>query len=171
MILVPFLLAAVALGAEPAIDPQAVTYTDLPEDAGTYTPWADTPTTRETDPFAVDAVEEFQRRLAAWAPAQAQDPQATVEACLALLSLIDAARHPAECDAPALVLAHLRRRFAPAVLQAALARVALQPQRLMPLTHEPTFDVAYDAVEDLRERMVIYARKMLGRMRGVLPAR
>jgi hypothetical protein len=165
------LLLAATLAADPALDPQTVTYADLPEDSGTYTPWSETPATPETDPFAAEAVREFRRRLAVWAPAQAKDPRAAVEACLALTSLVDAARHPVEFDAPAILLTHLQARIPREALVAALTRVALRPGECMPLTEETAFEVAYPEVQDLRDRMAIYARKMLGRVLGRLPVR
>lgn len=165
------LLVTAALAAEPAIDPQAVTYTNLPEDSGIYTPWAEVPTSREIDPFVAEAVEAFRRQLATWPPAQAKDPTLVVESCLALAALLDAARHPAEFDAPALLLAHLQAHVPREVLIQALARAALRPELLTLLTEDATFQCRYTELQDLRDRMAIYARKMLGRVLGRLPVR
>jgi hypothetical protein len=166
--ILPILLITL-LGAEDPDDLTLVTYDHLPDDLGTYTPWANTPTTVEKDPFTVAAVADFRRALTTWPPAQDHDPRHAVESCLALAALLDAARAPTECDAPPILFEHLTTRMARPDLIAALTHVALHPTAITPRTQDATFHVTWDDQQDLRERMGIYARKMLGRVMGRLP--
>jgi hypothetical protein len=169
--------AAVAAGtkqdakpaAEPVIDPAAVTYEDLPPDRGVEVPWAETPATAESDPFVAEEVASFKRTLETWRPASDPNIDRRVQACLSLAALADSCRAAYESEAPVVLFDHLRATVPTELLEKALARVALAPATMTITDKIDAFSLGNDDHDDLRWRMVGYAKKMLGRLLHKLP--
>jgi hypothetical protein len=155
--------------APPPIDPAAVTYDDLPPDRGMQVPWAENPATMDSEPYIATEVAAFKRILATWPPARDANIDQRVQACLSLAALADSCRAASETEAAAVLFDQLQATVAPELLAQALARVALAPATITITTRIDAFALANDDREDLRWRMVAYAKKMLGRLLHKLP--
>ncbi len=155
--------------AEPVINPAAVTYDNLPPDRGVEVPWAETPANAETDPFIAAEVASFKRILATWRPASDPNLDRRVQACLSLAALADSCRTPYESEAGAVLFDALQANVPKDLLAMAMARVALAPTTITITDKIDAFALANDDHDDLRWRMVAYAKKMLGRLLHKLP--
>ena len=151
------------------IDPAAVTYEDLPPDRGMQVPWAENPATLDSEPYIATEVASFKRILVTWPPASDPSLDQRVQACLSLAALADSCRAAYETEAAAVLLDQLQATVPQEPLARALARVALAPATITITTHIDAFALANDDREDLRWRMVAYAKKMLGRLLHKLP--
>lgn len=156
--------------AEPS--PQAIaaiSYEQLPDDRGVEAPFAFALATVHDDYQAAIAAGDFTTLLDAWAPATDPDTRHRVESLLALLALGDLCRKPYEAQAPLIVQQRLRAVIPSDRLQALLATVILESDTVTVPSEIAAFDLrGFDAAV-VRQRMVVYATKLLGRLRGYLP--
>jgi hypothetical protein len=146
-----------------------ITYDGMPDDRGIEAPFAKVLLTAADDPELAAATAEFRTKLARWKPAQATDEFQRLGNLLSLLALADLGRLTCESEAPLVVLGQLREAIPEPRLSQLLARCILTPGEMEPLLDIPEFDVREVDREMVRKRMVIYARKMLGRVLGKLP--
>lgn len=169
--LVSVLMAAHGLWAA-EIPPETIagiTYDGMPDDRGIESPFAKVLLTSADDPELAAATAEFRTKLAAWKPAQAPDEFQRLGNLLSLLALADLGRLTCESEAPLVVLGQLRGSIPEPRLIQLLAHCVLTPGEMEPMLDIPEFDVREVDRELVRQRMSIYARKMLGRMLGKLP--
>jgi hypothetical protein len=154
---------------EIVIDPAAVTYEDLPPDRGVEVPWAENPANADTDPFIAEEVASFKRLLATWRPASDPHIDRRIQACLSLAALADSCRTAYESEVGMVLLDQLQASVPKDLLAKALARVALAPATITITDKIDAFSLANEDHDDLRWRMVAYAKKMLGRLLHKLP--
>jgi hypothetical protein len=133
-------------------------------------------------PFARDfsLIEEFPERkydwqdfidkLSAWAPANVSDTTNHVRNLLSVCALMDIGQGQFESELPLYVYQRLRRDLPDTTLKLTLAGVALFPAVGSVIETAPELDLNIGVgEEEVRERMRVYAVKMIGRMLGKLP--
>ena len=172
MVAIAFLIghAANTEAAEPTpAEIAAISYTGLPDDRGVEAPFAFSLATVKDDYQAAAACADFVILLDAWEPATDPDLKRRLDALLSVLALADLCRKPYESQAPLIVQQRLVAAIPTDRLQALLAGAILMPGRIDVLTDIPTFRMnGFDSVV-VRQRAVIYATKIIGRLRGYLP--
>lgn len=154
-------------------DIQNVAFERLPSDTGVISPIAAVGEAAQES--AQEQLSQISAALADWAPGKVADPIQRVRNLLYIAAVPDALQMgELERQLPLIVLTRLRQDFSDADLQKLFYWVAMHPQ-------EGDDDAALnlDAIglpkmggstKLARERVMLYAFKLLGRMRGVAPA-
>lgn len=150
-----------------AIDPIAIdsiTYDELPNDHGIYTPLAPP---LNPDQRMTHRMREFMPRLENWDPGLKGDIGQRVRNLLAVAAIADITQDNSEAIIARQIYDFLRAAFAPQDLNHALAWVVLSPDAGSVISAAPELGLRGEAHPDIiRERSAWYARKFLGRVRG-----
>ena len=140
-----------------------ISFADLPGDHELATPVA---------PAFADAAEfaEFRRQLSTWPPGWTADRVAAVTHLLNVAAVADITIDPREGRIARAVFDELRARHDERTLTRLLAWIILHPRPANMLTRLPELGLRRQPpVDVVQERTVLYARKLLGRLRGQLP--
>ncbi len=150
-----------------AID--AVPVTGLPPDDGEITPVAasatDSPVAQERG-----RMDRFRQALDAWQAVHVGGADSRVRAALSAAAIADFTQDPLEGRIARATFDRLQGEFDPPALKRVLAYVILHPDAGPIWTAAPNLDLAGPVAEPIvRERVTVYARKLLGRLTGKLP--
>jgi len=142
---------------------ESVSYANLPGDNEFVS--------RLAPPFALDELPEgmskFERTLNHWAPGHASEPGQCVRSLLCVAGIADVGQDLHEGEIARLVFEELRARFDDHSLSKLLTWIILYPNDGVAITTAPELGMDRQFKEVIiRERTVLYATKLLGRIRG-----
>jgi ABC-2 type transport system permease protein len=142
-----------------------VTYDDLPGDNELAT--------RLAAPFqAADTARmaDFKATLEAWKPGRVDDPAQAARNLLSVAAIADVTANLREAEIARVVFMCLRERIPKDELERVLAWIILNPDAGTVVTHAPELGLRRHPTEAIiRERVGLYARKLLGRLVGKIP--
>lgn len=142
-----------------------VTYDDLPGD--------DELATRLAPPF--DAAEaahmaEFKAMLEAWPAGRLDDPAQAARNLLSVAAVADITANLREAEIARVVFNVMRERFPRDELPRILTWIILTPDEGSVVNHAPELGLRRRPTEAIvRERVTLYAKKLLGRIEGKIP--
>ena len=144
-------------------------FTRLPSDAGVVTPIA--PADEEPDPDVAEEVEEIRLRLPVWGPGGVDDPVQRVRNYLYLPAVADVLQMPVERYVPRIVYERLQQDFSKDDLVKILYWIAMHPTEGDEAAVDYVRDAGLDTngpaeMAEARERVALYAVKLLGRLTG-----
>jgi hypothetical protein len=114
--------------------------------------------------------EGFLAKFAVWAPGHVFDNTEKVRNLIGACALMDIGQGQFEAELPLFVYQRLRREIPDDKLKTILANMAFYPNEGSVIQTAPELDLDIGVGEDqIRERLQIFAVKMLGRMIGKLP--
>lgn len=114
--------------------------------------------------------EAFLAKFALWPPGHVFDNTEKVRNLISACALMDIGQGQFEGELPLYVYQRLRREIPDAKLKDILALMAFHPTHGSVIETAPDLDLDIGVGEDqIRERLQVYAVKMLGRMLGKLP--
>ena len=114
--------------------------------------------------------EDFLAKFAVWAPGHVFDNTEKVRNLVSACALMDIGQGQFESELPLFVYQRLRREVPDEKLKAILAYMAFHPNEGSVIGTAPELNLDIGVGEDqIRERLQIFAVKMLGRMLGKLP--
>ena len=149
-------------------DIQSITYDDLPDDAGTVTPFAHDLNALDDD--GKKRMDNFNDGLGDWPPGQALDVVQRMRNLLSVCAVADIAEDPNESQIPYVVYDYARANIQKDKLIKALAWIALHDGEGTVLTNiKDIKDLGIEAEvpeDQLRERSAAYAKKFLFRLLG-----
>jgi ABC-2 type transport system permease protein len=153
--------AGFAAVSEAQID--SITYENLPGDAEFVSRLA-RPTGGSLSP---PGIEPFAATLRAWGPGQTADPGSRVRNLLCVAAIADVSQDIHEGEIARLVFDELRAGFGDERLARILAWIILYPQEGTIISSAPELGLQGQFRETvIRQRIDLYARKFLGRLRG-----
>jgi hypothetical protein len=150
-----------------------VVFSRLPSDAGVVSPIA--PLDEVLEPDVEAEVEEVRNRLVTWGPGQVQDPVQRVRNVLYVAAVPDVFQMPTERYLPHVVFERLEADIPKEDLIKILFWVATHPMggddSAVDQLRAAGLDVSGPGdIEQTRERVMLYALKLLGRLTGKIPA-
>ena len=114
--------------------------------------------------------EAFLAKFALWPPGHVFDNSEKVRNLISACALMDIGQGQFEAELPLYVYQRLRREIPDAKLKEILALMAFHPNHGSVIPTAPDLDLDIGVGEDqIRERLQVFAVKMLGRMLGKLP--
>jgi hypothetical protein len=114
--------------------------------------------------------EDFLAKFAVWAPGHVFDNTEKVRNLICACALMDIGQGQFEAELPLFVYQRLRREVPDEKLKAILAYMAFYPNEGGVIGTAPELNLDIGVGEDqIRERLQVFAVKMLGRMLGKLP--
>lgn len=114
--------------------------------------------------------EDFLAKFAVWAPGHVFDNTEKVRNLICACALMDIGQGQFESELPLFVYQRLRREVPDEKLKAILAHMAFYPNEGAVIETAPELNLDIGVGEDqIRERLQIFAVKMLGRLIGKLP--
>jgi hypothetical protein len=114
--------------------------------------------------------EDFLSKFAVWAPGHVFDNTEKVRNLIGAAALMDIGQGQFEAELPLFVYQRLRREVPDDKLKAILALMAFHPNEGSVIGTAPELNLDIGVGEDqIRERLQVFAVKMLGRMLGKLP--
>jgi hypothetical protein len=114
--------------------------------------------------------EDFLAKFAVWPPGHVFDNTEKVRNLVCACALMDIGQGQFEAELPLFVYQRLRREVPDDKLKSALAGMAFHPDQGTVINTAPELNLDIGVGEDqVRERLQIFAVKMLGRMLGKLP--
>jgi hypothetical protein len=117
-------------------------------------------------------LDELGDRLDAWQPGREKDLVQQLRNWMSLCTLIDITHGEFEAEFPYVIFDRLKKDIPKEKLTKGLAVLILNPEEGKVVTKGEDFDLENEANEqDVRERHVIYAKKLLGRLIGKLPVK
>lgn len=117
-------------------------------------------------------LDELGDRLDAWHPGREKDLVQQLRNWMSLCTLIDITHGEFEAEFPYVIFDRLKKEIPKEKLTKGLAVLILNPEEGKVVTKGEDFDLEHEANEqDVRERHVIYAKKLLGRLIGKLPVK
>jgi hypothetical protein len=151
---------------------EEVMFERLPPDSGVVTPIA--PADDEMDPEVAAEIEEVRSRLVTWAPAKVADPVQRVRNVLYVAAVPDVFQMPLERYLPRVVFERIQEDVPKNDLIKILFWVATHPaggddSALDNLRAAGLQVNGPGDIDQVRERVMIYALKLLGRLVGKLP--
>ena len=149
-------------------DIASITYEDAEVDSGFVTPLAQDLSNLDDD--SKKELNQFADKLDNWIPGQEKDLVQQVRNWMCLCTFADLGRGLFEAEVPYVVFERLKRDMPKEKLTRALAYIVLKPDEGKLVLKAADLGFEEDAPEaDVRERHVIYAKKLLGRLVGKLP--
>jgi hypothetical protein len=148
----------------------ALTWDEVADDNGFVGPFA-----RNFDSFK-DSDErrkdwdDFIAKFDAWAPGKVADPFQRVLNLICVAGLMDVGQGQFESECPLMIYERLTHQMPKEQLQKILGIMVFHPNEGTIIANAPELDLNIGVGEDqVRERVIVYAKKMLGRMLGKLP--
>ena len=146
----------------------SIEYDDAMEDRGFVAPLAADLTHMEGD--MKKEFDEWVAKLDDWQPGKVDEIGQRVRNWLCLATLGDVARGMYEAESPYVIFERLKKDIPKDKLIKATAWVILKPGEGKAITTAPDAGIDGEAAEEtVRERTVLYAKKLLGRLLGKLP--
>jgi len=146
----------------------SITYEDAEIDTGFVTPLAadlsnlDDETKKELD--------QLLEKMDNWVPGQEKDLGQQLRNWMCLCTFADLGHGAFEAEVPYIIFEKLKKDIPTEKLKKALAYVILKPDDGKVILKAPDLGFEEDSPEpEVRERHVIYAKKLLGRLLGKLP--
>jgi hypothetical protein len=121
---------------------------------------------------AADAAKmaDFRAQLEAWAPGRLEDPGQSVRNLLSVAAVADITANLREAEIARVVFEVLRRRYMRDELKHILAWIILSPDAGSVINRVPELGLRRRPSEFIvRERVTLYAEKLLGRLLGKIP--
>jgi ABC-2 type transporter len=145
----------------------SITYGDLQPDQGLITPLVDS--VDDLSPQIQHWVRDFRPKLAAWPAGQSDDPVQRTRNLLSVAAVADLAEFQYEGEVPWVVFGQLKAQMPRKELEQVLAQIILRPNQGQVLTSAADLGIPGRAAESaVRDRVVQYAKKLLGRLLGKL---
>lgn len=145
----------------------AISFADLPADDDVVTPMARAD--QQLDGPEKQRIDEFSIRLDAWPPGHVESINQRVRNLVSAASIADILQDPLEGNIGRAVFEHLKSDIDADQLEAALARIVLNPLEGTVVTTAPDLGLGGNVTEDqIRDRDVMYAQKFLGKLLGKL---
>jgi ABC-2 type transport system permease protein len=162
----PLNTTAVTYESITADDIARITYDDLPGDYELVT--------RLAPPFPTAAEAEkmrgFVQRLSAWGPARDADPVQSTRHLLGAAAIADITADPQEAQIARVIFMELEVRQNPEDLKRILAWIILHPDDGTVVSSAPELGFKRQPREEvIRQRVQLYAKKLLGRLVGKIP--
>jgi len=149
-------------------DIASINYDDATEDGGFVTPLAADLSNLDED--TKKELNQLADKMDNWVPGQEKDLVQQVRNWMCICTFADLGRGLFEAEVPYVVFEKLKRDMPKEKLTKALAYIVLKPDAGTLVLKAPDLGFEDDAPEaDVRERHVIYAKKLLGRLVGKLP--
>jgi ABC-type multidrug transport system permease subunit len=146
----------------------SIDYRGLPADESTVTPVA--PPGGVDDPAGQARLAALAARLEAWPPGHDQDRTQAVRNLLCVATVADLNEDPLEGSIARTVFTYLFGHFKEQELTQSLAWIILHPNEGVVTSSFPELDLPGDMDQRIvRDRSILYAKKVLGRIRGRLP--
>ena len=150
-----------------------IVFPRLPSDAGVVSPIA--PAEEVPEPDVAAEIEEVRNRLPAWGPGQVTDPVQKVRNVLYVAAVPDVFQMPVERYLPHVVFERLEADVPKADLIKILYWVATHPSggddsAVDQLRGAGLLVSGPSDIEQARERVMLYALKLLGRLVGKIPS-
>ncbi|HEV8606490.1 MAG TPA: hypothetical protein VGQ99_14040 [Tepidisphaeraceae bacterium] len=146
----------------------SITYEDAEVDSGFVTPLAQDLSNLDDD--SKKELDQFAEKLDNWVSGQEKDLVQQLRNWMCLCTFADLGRGLFEAEVPYVVFDRLKRDIPKEKLTRVLAYIILKPDEGKLVLKAPDLGFEEDAPEaDVRERHVIYAKKLLGRLVGKLP--
>ena len=161
----PVLPAGTGYEAITAAQMDRITYEDLPGDNELAT--------RLAPPFKAADTErmgEFAAKLRDWPPAGAENPGQSVRNLLSVAAIADVSADLREAEIARVVFNELQARHGRDPLRRILTWIILSPNEGTVINNAPELGLKRHPPESIiRERTVLYAKKLLGRLLGKIP--
>lgn len=149
---------------------QSITFEDAREDRGYVAPVAQN--LDHLDDAALDRLETFEVKLDEWRPGKEGPLGQRVRNLIAVATLADLGRSEFEAETAFVIFDRLLKEVPKDRLARAAAWVVLKPREGTVVTTAKELGMDGQVAEaDVRERSVLYAKKLLGRALGKLPAK
>ncbi len=146
-------------------DLKRITYEDLPGDNELVTRLAPPFTT----PEQAELMRPFVRKLSAWPPADVADPVQNARNLLSAAAIADISADRRESEIARTIFMELESRNDPGQLRRILGWIILHPNDGTVVTTAPELGLRRNPREDVvRQRVYLYAKKLLGRLMGVI---
>ena len=146
----------------------AITYEDAEIDRGFVTPLAED--LNHLDEESLKRLEDVQAKFDQWLPGQEKEVGQRVRNFMCLATLPDLGRAEFEAELPYVIFEHLKKEIPEQQLKKTLAWVILKPKEGKAVLEAKPLGIEGPADEGpVRQRSVIYAKKLLGRLVGKLP--
>jgi hypothetical protein len=146
----------------------AIEFDDLPEDNGVVTPVAADLDNMDND--SRKRLDDWTSKLNDWAGAKEENLPQRVRNLLHVAALADLVHSEFEGETAYVIFDKLKSEVDKEVLIKACAWIVLKPNEGRAVTRVP--ELGWDDENDeepLRERVMLYAKKLLGRLEGKLP--
>jgi ABC-type multidrug transport system permease subunit len=145
----------------------AITYDDLADDNSYVTPLVEA--IDDLDKPTRQWMDDFARQLRAWPPGNAADPLAQTVNLLSVAADADLGQFRYEGEVPHVVFQQLKTTIPKDQLERILAYIILQPDQISVRTTADELGIpGRQEQSQVRERVVQYAKKLLGRLLGKL---
>jgi ABC-type multidrug transport system permease subunit len=145
-----------------------ITYDDLPSDQSTVTPVATG--LDDLDDDGKKRMDDFTAKLDDWQPGKNVNLEQRVRNLLAVAAITDILQDQHEGQIAYIVFEHLRFDVEEEKLKKILAYISLHPEGGKVPTQIPELGIDGEVFEDgIRERVEMYARKLLARLVGKVP--
>jgi len=149
-------------------DIASITFEDAQEDQGFVTPLAQDLSNLDDD--SKKELNNLADKMDNWVPGQEKDLVQQIRNWMCLCTFADLGRGLFEAEVPYVVFEKMKREMPKEKLTKALAYIVLKPDEGKLVLKAPDLGFEEDAPEaDVRERHVVYAKKLLGRLVGKLP--
>jgi ABC-2 type transport system permease protein len=141
----------------------SVTYDNLPGDAEFVSRLA----RPDHGSLSPAGLEEFAAKLRPWGPGAVADPGQRARNLLSVAAIADVSQDAHEGEIARLIFDELRAEFGDERLSRILAWIILYPQEGTAICSAPELGLARQYKEEvIRQRIDLYSRKFLGRLRG-----
>src|SRR5258706_3995517 len=149
-------------------DIASITFEDAQEDSGFVTPLAADLSNLDDD--SKKELNNLADKMDNWVPGQEKDLVQQIRNWMCLCTFADLGRGLFEAEVPYVVFEKLKRDMPKEKLTKALAYIVLKPDDGKLVLKAADLGIEKDApAADVRERHVVYAKKLLGRLVGKLP--
>jgi len=146
----------------------SIDYRGLPPDESTVTPVA--PPASAQDSAESARLAALAKGLETWPPGHVSDRTQAIRNLLCVATVADLNEDPLEGSIARTVFTHLFGHFKEQDLTQSLAWIILHPDEGWVLTNFPELGIPGDTDQKIvRDRSILYAKKVLGRIRGRLP--
>lgn len=146
----------------------SIDYSGLPPDDSAVTPLLSS--LDHVEPQQRGRLDDLAERLKTWQPGRVSDPTQAIRNLLSVAVFADLNEDPLEGAIARVVVDHLFANFTESQLTRGLAWIILHPDDGSVPEHMPELGIPGDIDGSIiRERSILYAKKVLGRIRGRLP--
>jgi hypothetical protein len=149
-----------------------ITFEDSANDNGWVAPVAKDLTELESNPKKQKSFNEWWDKVEEWPNAKSEDTVTKVCGLIDVAALVDLDRGQFEAETAYSVFAKLTKEVPKADLVKATAWMVLKPEECPAITTAPDIGIPGPVKEEkVRARAALYAKKLLGRLEGKLPAK
>jgi hypothetical protein len=148
----------------------ALTWDEVTNDSDFVSPFAHNfDSLKESDERRKDW-DAFTDKLDAWGPGKVPNPGERSRNLISVAALMDVGEGQFESETPLLIYQRLTHELTKEQLTAVLAEIVFHPEIGSVVTTAPELDLNVGVGDErVRERVQVYAKKMLGRVLGKLP--